>query len=87
MSKIELADLEAIAGISASKWTRNGRVRYYLNIPGAAYTVYWTEDGKVHFGLAKGRSTDAANAIAKAILGCSTVDRRRSPHGYIVIED
>lgn len=83
---ITLADVETITGIKASKWERNGTVRHYINVPGAAYKVYWTEAGKLHFALTNGRSTDEASKIAKALLGCSVIDRRSHAAAYVVVE-
>lgn len=83
---ITLQEIESLAGVAASKWERNGHKRHYLNVPGAAYALYWTDDGKVHFELRSGRSTDAANAVAKAVLGCPVIDRRRQAAPYVVVE-
>lgn len=85
---ISIADASAKVGIAPSKWERAGHVRYYFNVPGAAYTLYW-RDGKVHFALRKGRSTTAANETAEAILGCNVVERysrTNGPAAYVVLE-
>ena len=86
---ITLAALETLAGVSASKWERNGKTRHYLNVPGAAYTLYWvgTEDeGKAHFALTRGRSTPDADAAARAVLGCAVTSRYSSAAPYVVVE-
>lgn len=86
---ITLADLEKVAASKAAKWERNGIVRHYINVPGAAYKLYWTVDGKVHFALGKGRSTPEANAVAEAVIGCNVVDRysrTNGPAAYVVVE-
>lgn len=86
MTTIELTSLETLTGIKASKWERNGHERHYFNVAGAAYSLYWTPDGKAHFALRPGRSTDAATAIAKSVLGCSIIDRRSAAAPYVIVE-
>lgn len=85
MTTITLANLEALAGVTASKWERNGKTRYYLNVPGAAYKLYWA-DGKAHFALTRGRSSAAAEAVAEAVLGCPVTRRYSSAAAYVVVE-
>lgn len=90
MTTITLAALEALAGVTSSKWERNGKTRHYFNVPGAAYKLYWAgneDGGKVHFALGRGRSSDAAEAIAKAVLGCAVTSRFSSAAPYVVVED
>lgn len=89
MTTITLANLEALAGVTASKWERNGKTRYYLNVPGAAYKLYWVgndDGGKAHFALGRGRSTSAAEAVAEAVLGCPVTRRYSSAAPYVVVE-
>lgn len=86
---ITLTDLESIAGVTASKWERNGKTRHYLNVPGAAYKLYWVgndEGGKAHFALTRGRSTPDAEAVARAVLGCAVTSRYSSAAPYVVVE-
>lgn len=85
MTTITLANLEALAGTSAAKWERNGKTRFYFNVPGAAYKLYWAND-KAHFALGRGRSTEDAEAVAKAVLGCAVTSRYSSAAAYVVVE-
>lgn len=87
MTKITLAEAQAKIGIAPAKWEREGKVRYYFNVPGAAYTLYWAND-MVHFSVGRGRSSTEANRIAEAIIGCNVVDRysrTNGPAAYVVI--
>ncbi len=86
---ISLADAEALVGVTAKKWEYNGQVRHYFNVPGAAYKAYWTNDGKVHFGLTRGRSTTEASDAAERLLGCNVTERysrTNGPASYVVVE-
>ena len=81
-STIPLQEAETLANVVASAdW--NGR--RYLNVPGAAYKLYWKND-RVYFKLGKGRSSSEAEQAAKAVLGCSITDRYSKCAAYVVIE-